>query len=183
MSDSAEQLYERLLILRCQTGDEAAFAELVARYSPRIGYYLRKMLGDLQQAEDALQDVWFDVFRKVPRLARPEAFAPWLYRVARDRAYRTLRRSRRTLEPLREDEIADPSMNGDTFSAEDAAFIHAALDRLAPEHREVLVLRFLEELSYEDIAAIVDSPLGTVRSRLHYAKRALRRALEKDQPS
>jgi RNA polymerase sigma-70 factor (ECF subfamily) len=66
----------------------------------------------------------------------------------------------------------------DTFSAEDAARIHAGLDRLDPAQREVLVLRFLEELSYEQIGEIVDCPLGTVRSRIHYAKAALRRVLE-----
>ena len=56
------------------------------------------------------------------------------------------------------------------FSPEDAARIHAALDRLEPMHREVLVLRFLEELSYEEIGQVVDCPVGTVRSRIHYAK-------------
>ena len=66
----------------------------------------------------------------------------------------------------------------DTFSAEDAKRIHAALDRLEPAQREVLVLRFLEELSYDEIGQIVDCPLGTVRSRIHYAKAALRRLLE-----
>jgi RNA polymerase sigma-70 factor (ECF subfamily) len=65
------------------------------------------------------------------------------------------------------------------FNAEDAAQVHAALDELAPEHREVLVLRFLEDMSYENIAQAIGCQIGTIRSRLHYAKRALRRALEK----
>ena len=72
--------------------------------------------------------------------------------------------------------------NDGDFSPEDAARIHAALDRLAAEHREVLVLRFLEEMTYDQIARVVGCQLGTVRSRLHYAKQALRRAIEKDQP-
>jgi RNA polymerase sigma-70 factor (ECF subfamily) len=178
MSDQADQLYERVLVLRCQTGDEAAFAELVARYSPRLRYYLRKMLDDSPAAEDALQDVWFDVFRGIARLADPAALPAWLFRIARDRSWRVLRKRRPTHRPLAEDDLID---DGDSvFSLEEAARIHTGLDVLPPEQREVLVLRFLEEMTYEDIARIVDCQLGTVRSRIHYAKRALRRALEKE---
>jgi RNA polymerase sigma-70 factor (ECF subfamily) len=68
------------------------------------------------------------------------------------------------------------------WSAEDAEYIHAALDSLAPEHREVLLLRFIEEMTYEDIARVTGLPVGTVRSRLHYAKRALRCVLERMNP-
>jgi RNA polymerase sigma-70 factor (ECF subfamily) len=66
----------------------------------------------------------------------------------------------------------------DEFTAEDAARVHAALDTLAPEHREVVVLRFIEDMSYDEIAKVAGCPVGTVRSRLHHAKRALRRVLE-----
>src|SRR5205085_12653515 len=86
MTDAADRLYERLLVLRCQAGDEAAFAELVGRYGPRLAYYLRKMLGP--DADDALQEVWLDVVRGVGRLADPGAFPAWLYRVARVRVLR-----------------------------------------------------------------------------------------------
>ena len=188
MTDQAELIYERLLVVRAQAGDEAAFAELVERYSPRLRYFLRKLLGperhrgrSLQAdgAEDALQDVWLDVFRHLPRLADPQALVAWLYRIARDRAYGRLRKARRT-EPLDESQIVDAAAadEGD-FSAEDAARIHAALDELPPEQREVLVLRFLEDMSYEQIARVVGCQLGTVRSRLHYGKQALRRLLDR----
>jgi RNA polymerase sigma-70 factor (ECF subfamily) len=81
--------------------------------------------------------------------------------------------------PLKEAELTVGNGEPDDFSAEDAARVHRALDELEPEHREALVLRFLEEMSYEDMARVTGCPLGTVRSRLHYAKRALRRALER----
>jgi RNA polymerase sigma-70 factor (ECF subfamily) len=182
MSDRAEQLYEQVLVLRCQTGDEAAFAELVGRYSPRLRYFLRKMLArPAAEVEDALQEVWLDVYRGVARLAAPAAFRTWLYRVARDRTLRTLRRRRHDPKPLPE-EPADDADDPGGFTAEDAARVHAALDAVAPEHREVLVLRFLEEMNYDDIARVVGCQLGTVRSRLHYAKRALRRLLERTTP-
>src|SRR5437764_12711173 len=88
----ADGLYERVLVLRCQAGDEAAFADLVGRYHPRLRYYLRKMLPDPQAVEDAVQDVWLAVFRALPRLADLGAFRPWLYRMARDRVAREFRR-------------------------------------------------------------------------------------------
>src|SRR5262249_39423252 len=158
------------------------FAELVERYGPRLRYFVRKLLaGPAADVEDVLQEVWLDVFRGVARLAAPAAFRTWLYRVARDRTLRTLRRRRPPPKPP-PDEAPGADDENDEFTAEDAARVHAALDGLAPEHREVLVLRFLEAMDYEEIARVVGCQLGTVRSRLHYAKRALRRRLERTNP-
>jgi RNA polymerase sigma-70 factor (ECF subfamily) len=177
VSNPADELYERVLVVRCQAGDEVAFAELVERYQPRLRYYLGKMLPGSPAAEDAAQDVWYDVVRGVARLANPGAFRAWLYRIARDRAWRILRRRPPPHRPI--DDV-DVAANGtaDEFTAEDAARVHAALDTLAPEHREVVVLRFIEQMSYDEIAKVAGCPVGTVRSRLHHAKRGLRRVLE-----
>ncbi len=180
MTDPSDRLFERLLVLRCQTGDEAAFAELVERYRHRLHYFVRKLLGEAD-ADDVLQDVWLDVYRGLSRLSDAAALAAWLYRIARDRAYRVLRKRRSGQVPLDAAELIDESAEA-TFSADEAARIHVALGELEPQHREVLILRFLEEMSYEDIARIVGCPLGTVRSRLHYSKLALRRQLERKDP-
>lgn len=177
MTDQADQLYERLLVLRAQAGDEAALGELVERYSPRLRYFLRKLLSKADGAEDALQDVWLDVLRHLPKLAEPNALRAWLYRIARDRAFRRLRKSGREVQPLDETQLTSLPNEDEPFSAEEARQIHAALDRLPAEHREVLVLRFLEDMTYDEIARVTASQLGTVRSRLHYAKRALRELL------
>ena len=176
MTNSADRLYERVLLLRCQAGDQAAFEELVGGYSPRLRYYLRKMLRDVDRTEDVLQDVWLQVLRGLPKLADPGAFPAWLYRIARNRACRRLR-ERRPLYPLEEMDLAEET--GDDIRLEDAEYIHRALDELALEHREVLVLRFLEDMTYQNIARVTGCPVGTVRSRIHYAKRALRCALER----
>jgi RNA polymerase sigma-70 factor (ECF subfamily) len=178
MSDPADRLYERVLVLRCQTGDEAAFAELVQRYTPRLRYFIRKMLADAHGAEDVLQEVWIDVFRGVAGLNELAAFPAWVYRIARDRVARHLRKRAWPRSTRAEAALAD-EVPDDTFSAEDAERVHASLDELPPEPREILVLRFLEEMTYDDIARVVGCPVGTVRSRLHYAKRALREILER----
>ena len=178
MSEDTRRIYEKLLVVRCQIGDGEAFREVVESYAPRLRYFLRKLLGTSGEVEDVLQDVWCDVVRNVHRLVDPGAFPAWLYRVARDRAFRQIRRRRGPSRPVEEADIAEGP--DDDFSAEDAGRVHAALDGLPPEHREVLVLRFLEEMSYESIAEVVGRPVGTVRSRIHYAKRALRGVLESE---
>jgi RNA polymerase sigma-70 factor (ECF subfamily) len=172
------ELLEQLLVIRCQTGDADAFGDLIARYEPRLRYYLRKMGDRRDDVEDRLQDVWFDVVRGVGRLADPRSFPAWLYRIARARTALARRKAHPPALPLADFDAGEDN-NGSEFGEDDAARVHAALNDLAPEHREVLVLRFLEDMSYGDIAQVLDEPLGTVKSRIHYAKRALRDVLER----
>jgi RNA polymerase sigma-70 factor (ECF subfamily) len=176
---AADRIYWSVLVVRCQVGDAAAFEQVVAHFHPRVRAFLHQMIdrrGAIEQADDLAQEVWLDVFRGLPRLADPSAFVPWLYRIARNRALRALRGQAEpiaSIDHVAARDVAAESESDDRFIAEDAAAVHAALDRLGPEHREVLLLRFLEEMSYEEIAAVAGCPLGTVRSRLHHAKRAL----------
>ncbi len=179
MTGPADWLHESLLVLRSQTGDASAFEELVLLYQPRLRYFLRGLLRRDRDVDDHLQEIWIDVYRGIGRLKEPASFAAWLYRIARNRAFRVLRKRREP--PCSLDDIDVAAKEGDepNWSAEDAEYIHAALDSLAAEHREVLLLRFIEELTYEDIARVTGCPIGTIRSRLYYAKRALRCVLER----
>ena len=172
MSDPAERVYERLLVVRCQAGDEEAYRELVARFSPRLHYFLRKQGGRGNRADDLVQDVWLDVVRQLPRLADAGAFRAWVYRIARGKLALDARRNGH-VPPMSHDVESIAAEDEAAFSPDDARQIHAMLDQLNVEHREVLLLRFLEELSYEEIAKVVGCPVGTVRSRIHYAKQAL----------
>ena len=182
MTDAAGPLYERLLVVRCQTGEPASLAEVIGRYSSRLRFYLRKMTDDLV-ADDLLQDVWMDVFAKISRLNEPAAFGGWIYRIARDRAYRHLRTRRAFVAPADDETFVDREYEEPPWSAEDVARVRVALDRLPVAQREVLVLQFVEEMSYEQIAVIVNCPIGTVRSRIHHAKRALRIEMERGSKS
>jgi len=182
MTDIAERIYRSILVVRCQAGDRAAFEELVELYQPRLRFFLARMVGEDHAADDLLQEVWFDVHRGVARLADPGAFPAWLYRIARHRALGVLRKKRQPLSSLEGIDLAEEGEDDD-FSAEDAERVHAALGQLVPEHREVLLLRFFEGMAYEDIARVTGCPLGTVRSRLHHAKRALRRVMERMPPN
>jgi RNA polymerase sigma-70 factor (ECF subfamily) len=181
MSDAAARLHERLLVLRCQAGDESAFTELLEHYHARLHAYLRTLLRTADRVDDALQDVWFDVFRSVPQLADPSAFSAWVYRIAHNRAMRELRKRRPLHVPLEGNELFEETDDNAINLEVNAARVQAALNQLAPEHCEVLLLRFMNDMSYEDIASVTGCRVGTVRSRIHYAKSALRRALMVDQ--
>ncbi|MHC4100317.1 MAG: RNA polymerase sigma factor [Planctomycetota bacterium] len=177
MTEATKHLYEQVLVVRCQVGDEGAFVEIVQRYHERLRNYVRHLSVDASRVDDVLQEVWLNVFRSLPSLRQPGAPAAWLYRIARAAALAEKRRGRAGAGLDLEPEAVVTGDDEPDFTPQDAARIHACLDRLSPGHREVLLLRYLEESSYQDIADVVGSPLGTVRSRLHHAKRALRRAL------
>jgi RNA polymerase sigma-70 factor, ECF subfamily len=179
MPEPRETIDEPLLVLRCQAGDEAAFAQIVQRYHARVHYYLVKMLGSADRADDALQELWIDVIRSMGKLRDASAFRSWLYRIARDRAFRTIRSAKPQAMDIATIEVPDEA-DDEEFSPEDAACVHRALDQLNPEHREVLLLRFVESMTYPQIAGVVGCELGTVRSRIHYAKRSLRQLLERN---
>jgi RNA polymerase sigma-70 factor (ECF subfamily) len=178
MPDPAGRVYFQVLVVRCQLGDRDAFAELVAGCQPRLRAFLHKMLPEPHAVDDVMQDVWMDVFRDLPKLLDASAFLPWLYRIAHNRCFRMLRRRREPPAQIDDLQVAQPTEDEDEFTAEDAAAVHAALGKLSAEHREVLLLRFLEDMSYDDIAGVVMCPVGTVRSRIYNAKSSLRRILE-----
>lgn len=178
MSDAAARLHARVLVLRCQAGDESAFMELVEHYHARLHSYLSTLLRQADRVDDALQEVWFDVFRSVPQLEDPSTFSAWVYRIAHNRAMRELRKRRPLHVPLEGNELFEETDDNTINLEVNAVRVHAALNQLAPEHSEVLLLRFMHDMSYEDIASVTGCQIGTVRSRIHYAKCALRRALE-----
>jgi RNA polymerase sigma-70 factor (ECF subfamily) len=183
-SNSAEQLdrlAERLLVLRTQSGDRNAFHDLVTRYERRLTYYIRRMTGDGSDAFDILQEVWLRVYQRIGTLRAPEACRTWLYRIAHDRCVDQL--GSRAKEPAQIDETLEVETDDDPGDVaellENASRVHTALAELAHPHREVLTLRFLEDLPLLEIAEIVGCSTGTVKSRLHYAKLSLRQVIER----
>ena len=176
-----ERLSDKLLVLRYQTGDSEALERLARKYYAPLLYFLRRLLDGPEEAEEALQDVWLTVVRKLPTLRDPAAFRAWLYRIARNTAYDRIRApsdpaswdSHAETEAAVDDEPAD-----ELIAHADAAAIHRCLDRLSATHKEVLMLRFFEEMPYDEIARVVGCKTGTVKSRIYYAKRSLRELME-----
>jgi len=176
--NSSDRLIEHILILRCQIGDTDALAELIEQYQRPLRYFISRLLGDSKSAEDIFQDTWLIVLRRISTLKKPDAFGPWLYRIARNKVYQQLRKKKRLAELDRS--LAVPNgAEEPTFSPDDAAGIHKCLACLKPRQREVLMLRFLEQMSYQQISQVLNCTLGTVKSRIYYAKIALKEELEK----
>jgi RNA polymerase sigma-70 factor (ECF subfamily) len=169
-------LYE-WLALRCQAGEADAFEDLVAAMERPLLYYAASLTGSQDSGLDVLQEVWIKAFRGIGRLKDPGALRSWLYSITHGIAVDRIRRNRsrelaEAVELENFEEAEDPS-----FAAEDAAAIHQALGEIGLKHREVLVLHFLEDLSIAEIAEVVGCSVGTVKSRMHYAKRAMKEIL------
>jgi RNA polymerase sigma-70 factor (ECF subfamily) len=180
---NAQQLYEQTLVIRSQLGDEPAFQELLALYGPHLLLFTRKMMQSSPHlVEDLTQEIWLAIYKGLPRLLDAGKFRPWAFRIARDRIYREYRRRKLAAQPLEESHLEEMQPHDGDNIKMDVEELQRGLDALSPPHREVLVLCFFEELSYEEIAGITGSTLGTVRSRIHYAKRALKNALKGKTP-
>ncbi len=177
MADVLQQSEEAELVLLAQQGDGAAFRTLVELYDRRLLYFIRRILDQSEEAFDVLQEVWLRVHRDLRGLRSPRAFRVWLYRIAHDRTIAALRRNRRTipLEELPPGEVPVVDLPDSIFEAAD--LVHVALTALSVDHRRVLTLRFLEDMSIQEIADVMKCTTGTVKSRLHYAKAALGRRI------
>jgi RNA polymerase sigma-70 factor (ECF subfamily) len=175
--DRTNRTKDEWIALRCQSGEPGGFEDLVALMERPLLYYAAKLTGNVEAALDVLQEVWIRVFRGIGRLKDPGSLRPWLYRITHGIAVDRLRRdsSRERAEEARiaaSQESADPS-----FAHQDSAALHQALSEIGLRHREVLVLHFLEDFSLAEIAGIVGCSEGTVKSRIHYAKLALKEIL------
>jgi RNA polymerase sigma-70 factor, ECF subfamily len=170
-------------VLRAQLGDEPAFAELLTLYGAHLLRFTGKMMQSSPElVEDLTQEIWLAIFKGLPALRDAAKFRPWAFRIARDRIYREYRRRKIAVELLDESQLASLPEAGDPDPAVDTEELQRGLENLSPEHREVLLLSFFEEMSYEEISRVTGSTLGTVRSRIHYAKRTLKNVLERKTP-
>lgn len=182
MAKAKQEIYCELLVLRCRRGREGAFEELVSLWEQRLFYYVRRVVKSEEDAWDVLQQTWLSVFKGIGSLRDPGRLGVWLYRIARNRAISHLRARYARQLPTNEDSSVAEVEGDDNAGAFDVAEqVHRGLSRLAPAHREVLTLFFLEEFAAAEIAEVLVVPLGTVKSRLHHAKRALRDVLEREE--
>jgi len=174
---------EAALVEACGAGDSRALRRLHDVHAPGLLKYLERVMGDPGRAEDVCQEAFLRLWRKA-ELFDPERgrFGAWLYRTASNLAF-----NRMSVRSARETPI-DPGMDTevdtgggpvtDAQQEERRSILMAALERLSPVDRAILTLRHLEERPVAEVAQILDLPEGTVKSRVHYAVRRLRRLLE-----
>jgi RNA polymerase sigma-70 factor (ECF subfamily) len=164
------------LIAECLRGQTSAFGQLVGRYQSRLFNSLCRMMGSTEDAEDVAQEAFVHAFQKLHTFRGGSRFYSWLFRIALNSAvslHRKRDKATASVEAVREQtgaEPADPRPHSEPHA-------QRALGELPEEFRQVLVLREMDEMSYEEISEIVDCPIGTVRSRIHRARLELRERL------
>jgi RNA polymerase sigma-70 factor (ECF subfamily) len=171
---------DQQLIEACRSGQTEAFGGLIHRYQDRLYPTALRLTGRPDDAFDLLQDAFLRAFQKLDRFHGDSSFYTWIYRIMVNLALTERRKRRkpgRTEVPLATD-LIDPSDTSDPADSltrsERHSQVQIALNSLAPDHRAVVVMKEFDGLRYEEIASMLDVPVGTVRSRLHRARCELR---------
>ena len=162
---------EQELVRAAAARDTEAFAALVRLYENKVYHLTLRLCGNEEDAQDAAQEAFLSAWRGLPSFREEAEFATWLYRLASNAAIDCLRRGKRQRGNLSldDEELAE--------GAELRSEVARGLDKLRPDHRQILVLRELGHLSYEEIAGRLELDLGTVKSRISRARGALRKIL------
>ena len=167
------------LISRFQNGDERAYVELVNRYKERLLNFVFQFLGDIEQAEDVVQDTMLRLYEKKHYYKEIAKFSTWLYTIARNLANTELRKKKRRkttyLSQLsKERQFEIPAIQDDVDQPLQNEYVNdriqSAINNLSEHFKVVIILRDIQELSYEEISNIVEVPLGTIKSRINRAR-------------
>ena len=177
---------ERKIVLRCQKGDADAMGTLIIRYQHWVYNIAYGMLSHHQDAEDVAQDAFISAWENIEKFQFRSRFSTWLYRIVKNKCLNHIDQyQRRKTDPTEIDD-SQPWVPLDTVTPEEDALrteekeiVHAALAKLKDSHREILVLRELRDMAYEEIAEVLGCTLGRVKSRLHEARKALKKELER----
>ncbi len=174
-----ERINDELLVLRCQEGDSAALELLVGRWQERLWRHAWRLTGDEDAAWDVLQEAWIGISRGLGRLDDAAAFPTWAYQIVSHKCRDWIRREqrrRRTVEDY-SDQVQQAQQQA-ADAHEQSANLKEALAKLPGRDRAILSLRYEEGFDTAEIAEILHVPVGTVKSRLHYARERLRKYLE-----
>ena len=176
------------LMSRFQSGDEFAYIELVNRYRDKLNNFIYYFLGDVEIAEDIVQDTMIKLYQKKHYYKEIAKFSTWIYTIAKNLANSELRKRKRrktfTLSELSKDnrnyDLVDMNarVEKDIESEYDLKKIKLAINNLSTSSRAVIVLRDIEKLSYDEISSIIDVPIGTVKSRINRARLQLQLELK-----
>jgi len=178
---------DQYLVAACRAGKTEAFGTLVQRYQDRLYPTVLRLAGCAEDAHDLLQEAFMRAFQRLATFHGESSFYTWIYRIAVNVALTDRRKRKRGTWRLREDRRGEPAEWADDPKRTDPTLpleraerdgqVQTALNALAADHRAVVVLKDLDGLRYEEIAAILEVPIGTVRSRLHRARLELRERL------
>jgi RNA polymerase sigma-70 factor (ECF subfamily) len=169
---------DRDLVEAARSGDREAYADLIRVRGDRLYALAQRILRDVDRAEDALQDALVIAWRDLPGLRDPDRFDAWLHRLVVRSCLAEATRERRLTSNLRVLPMDIPNASDDFLNVADRDQLERGFRRLSPQQRALLVLRHFEGREPTEIAEILGIPVGTARSRLHHAHRAMRAALD-----
>jgi RNA polymerase sigma-70 factor (ECF subfamily) len=160
----------------CLDGDKESFRYLVERYQNQAVGHATAVLGNREDALDAVQEAFIDAYRAIDRFDFTRRFYPWFYVLLRNRCFKMLasKSGRNTVQSIEETEMLIP---GSGSSIEETLSLEEALLTLSAEDRELLTLKYLDGLSYQELSELLQIPKGTVMSRLFYARKQLQAQL------
>jgi RNA polymerase sigma-70 factor (ECF subfamily) len=181
MDARRDDLVDRDLVERAQRGDRDAFAILAKAHSDRLMAIAYRILRDVGRAEDAVQQTLVIAWRELHGLRDPDRFDAWLQRLLVHASYAEARRWKSWKANVRVLPVEEPAAPDDRMSVDTRDLLERGFRRLAPEQRAMLVFTHYLGLTPTEIAERLGIPVGTARSRLHYAHRAMRAALEADE--
>ena len=182
MAGEAGSERESWWVLQAQSGKREALNELFKSVQDPLFRYIVSLVRDQHLAEDILQEVFIRIYRKLSYLREPEAFRAWAYQIASREAFRHLNRERRWTDQVRDEGTltAVPANEHDSeFPREMIETLPQLVGSLSPASRAVVVLFYLHEMSLVETAAVLEIPIGTVKSRLAYGLETLRRSFKK----
>ena len=182
MAGEAASDRESWWVLQAQSGNREALNELFKSVQDPLFRYIVSLVRDQHLAEDILQEVFIRIYRKLSYLREPEAFRAWTYQIASREAFRHLNRERRWTDQVRDEATltAVPANEHESeFPREMIETLPQLVGSLSPASRAVVVLFYLHEMSLVETAAVLEIPIGTVKSRLAYGLETLRRSFKK----
>ena len=177
MPNPVEQIADEILVMDAQSGNRAAFDALVSRWQKRLWRHAFHLTGGAEAAWDIAQESWLDIVRGLTRLHDPARFGAWAYRIVSHKSYDWRGRHGRECSPDVEPEDT-PAVTGAQGKHETATDVHEILRRLTARAQVVLNLYYLEGFSVAELAGILETPEGTVKSRLHAARIEFRKHWE-----
>lgn len=177
---------ETVLINRCRRGSKDAFGQIVNKYMKDAYFIALGLVGDREDALDLSQEAFIKAYNNIDSLNSQWGFFPWFYQILRNVCFSHLRRRKNrsacSLDALVEQPNGDENHNSPSFSMEKQELVRVlweAIDKLDDKHREVIVLRHFKNLSYEQMSKVLFCNVGTVTSRLYYARMKLKEILER----
>lgn len=182
-----EHIYDELLVLDCQRGDQAALKELIGRWQKRLGRFALRLTGDRDAASDALQESWMAIVRGIGRLDDPSSFRAWAYRIVANKCADWIRKNKRRRDLTEQMTIESEGLVVESAEVElekqdDISQVRSALRKLPGDRQIILTLKYVDEMSTREISKALNIPQGTVKSRLYHAREDLKSILETSAP-